>query len=107
MIDSWTRFHVLCALLQGPQYPYRIARDVAAATGGRVVLEAGNLHRRLQQLLADGLIAEARAPETGADRRRRYYAITRQGRDALREETDRMHEAVRTARSALAAGSRR
>jgi len=107
MVDSWTRFHILCALLPGPQYPYRIARDIAAATGGRVVLEAGNLHRRLQQLLADGLVVEAKPPQESADRRRRYFAVTRKGREALREETDRMQQAVHAVRTAMSNGSRR
>jgi DNA-binding PadR family transcriptional regulator len=105
--DSWTRFYILCALGSGPQYPYRIAREVAAATGGLVVLEAGNLHRRLQQLLADGLIGEAAPPGPDEDRRRRYFAITRKGRLALRAETERMAEAMRVAKAALAGGRAR
>lgn len=107
MRDSWTRFYILCALGSGPQYPYRIAREVAAATGGRVVLEAGNLHRRLQQLLAEGLIGETTPPGPDEDRRRRYFAITRKGRLALRAETERMAEAMRVAKTALAGGRER
>ncbi len=107
MIESTTRFHVLCVLASGPGYPYRIARDIAAATDGRVLLEAGNLHRRLQQLLAEGLIADCPRPADAEDSRRRYYVMTPKGRATLRDEADRLHAAVRTARAALAADAKR
>lgn len=68
------------------------------------MLEAGNLHRRLQQLLGEGLISEIPAPDGDADQRRRYFAITGKGRRALRVETERMQEAMRVARAALARG---
>ena len=106
MLDSWTRFHILCALADGPEYPFQIARDIAAASRGELTLEAGNLHRRLQQLLQEGLIAEAPRPPECEDQRRRYFAVTARGRAALRDEAARMHEAARLARAALGGNSR-
>ncbi|HET9369740.1 MAG TPA: helix-turn-helix transcriptional regulator [Vicinamibacterales bacterium] len=106
MLDSWTRFHILCALANGPEYPFQIARDVAEATRGELTLEAGNLHRRLQQLLQEGLVAEAPRPADCEDQRRRYFAVTARGRAALRDEAARMHVAARLARAALDGSSK-
>ncbi len=103
---SASSFHILCALLRGPQYPYRIARDVAVETEGQIRLEAGNLHRNLQRLLRDGLLEEAPAPseDEEADGRRRYYALTHSGREVLTSDIARMKEAVRLAGQLLAEG---
>jgi DNA-binding PadR family transcriptional regulator len=102
MADSLTRFHILRVLLPGPSYPYRMALAISQSTQGRVVLEAGNLHRRLQQLLAEGLIREVELSRTAQDRRRRYFALTPAGRRALMAGLERMQTAVRLARAGLA-----
>ena len=99
-------FHILCTLLKGPRYPYRIAHDVAKETAGKVRLEAGNLHRNLQRLLRDGLLEEVPAPasEESTDGRRRYYALTPLGHGVLTSEIGRMEDAVRLAGHLLAEG---
>ncbi len=105
MAGSWTRFHILRVLGDGPTYPYQLARTVAESTRGQVMLEAGNLHRRLGQLCSEGLIEETSRPDDEVDRRRRYFRLSPAGRRELAANLDRMREAVRL--SDAGAGSER
>ncbi len=60
-------------------------------------LGPGTLYGALQRLREDGLVEEAENPdEEGAHaERRRYYALTRRGRAALRAEGERLARAAR------------
>jgi DNA-binding PadR family transcriptional regulator len=44
-------------------------------------------------------VEEAAAPTRDADVRRKYYRLTRDGREALREEVDRLGELLDVARA--------
>ncbi len=76
--------YTLLSLVEAPNYAYRISAMVTDLTGGRVRLEAGNLHRALQKLVRQGLLETIPTPPgaTG-DNRRRYYELTDLGRRAL------------------------
>jgi len=101
-------YHVLLSLAQAKRHGYGIIKDVSVRTGGRLELEAGTLYAAVKRLRDEAWIEEVRAP-SGADSRRRYYAITAAGRSALRAESERLAELVRLARAArvLPAGGRR
>ena len=90
-------FHVLLALGDGPSHGYAIGKDVEERSGGRLDPTTGTLYQVLQRLAEDGLIASARSP-AGADERRKYFALTAQGRRAAAEEAGRLDALVRTAR---------
>jgi DNA-binding PadR family transcriptional regulator len=92
-------YHILLSLTEAPRHGYGIIKDVEARTRGRLELEAGTLYGAIKRLREDGWIAEAVAP-TGADRRRRYYTLTPQGRVVLRVESERLAELVEMARHA-------
>jgi DNA-binding PadR family transcriptional regulator len=87
-------FHVLMCLAEGDRHGYRIMKDVAARTGGRVELGTGTLYGIVKRLLDDGLIVEVRGGE-----RRRSYRLTSFGRDVARAEAARLDDVVSVART--------
>jgi DNA-binding PadR family transcriptional regulator len=90
-------FHILIALADQPRHGYGIMLDVAERSDGKVKLSPGTLYGSIKQMLEDGLIEEvpARSPE---DDRRRYYRLTRHGREAARLEMARMSALLGQAR---------
>ena len=80
-------FFVLTALADGPRHGYGIVREVTDLSLGRVRLKIGSLYGVLDRLAAEGLIEPDRE-EAHDGRLRRYYRLTRDGRDALAEEAE-------------------
>ena len=76
-------FHILLALSAGPRHGLGIADEIEALTSGAMRLGPATLYRSLGKMSDAGLIRETRAPEPGADPRRRFYAMTASGRVAL------------------------
>jgi PadR family transcriptional regulator, regulatory protein PadR len=87
-------YHVLAALMDGPQYGYAIIKHVETASGGRVRLAIGTLYSALERLSADDLVTVVNE-EIVNGRARRYYALTETGAAALRAEALRMATASR------------
>jgi DNA-binding PadR family transcriptional regulator len=95
-------FHILLALADEDRHGYAIIQDIAARTGGELKLSAGTLYRSIQRMLEQGLIVETRdrpAPEDD-DERRRYYRITRLGRQVAVAEARRLERLLSDARAA-------
>ena len=97
-----TTFHILMALADGERHGYAIIQDVAERTNGAVKLSAGTLYRSIHRMLEDGLLEEIdeRPDPEEDDERRRYYRITRFGREVARAEAARLTDLVRLARAA-------
>jgi DNA-binding PadR family transcriptional regulator len=91
-------FHILLALVDQPRHGYGIIQEVEARTGGAVRLGAGTLYSAVKRIRMWGWVEEVRAPE-GEDPRRRYYALTNEGREVVRSEADRLEDLVRHART--------
>jgi DNA-binding PadR family transcriptional regulator len=90
-------FHILLSLAGCEQHGYGIMQEVLERTGGKVRLWPATLYGTLKRLIEEGLIAESEerpAPELD-DARRRYYRLTKLGREALDLETERLEELVR------------
>src|SRR5215471_21049936 len=94
-------FHVLLAISGEPRHGYGIIQDVDAATGGALVLRTGTLYNILKRLLEEGWIVESddRPGPDEDDERRRYYALTPDGRRALQAEAQRLDRMVGLARA--------
>ena len=76
---------VLAILAEGESYGYAILKRVGELSGGRLQWTDGMLYPVLHRLERLGYVrAEWGSSETG--RRRRYYRLTRQGRDQLAEQ---------------------
>ena len=89
-------FHVLLALADGEKHGYAILKEVARRTEGKVRLSAGTLYGNLARLESAGLIAESGERPAIAldDERRRYYKLTKFGREVAVAEARRMEEVV-------------
>jgi len=99
-------FQVLLSLADAERHGYAIVQDLAdRSTGLRI--QPGNLYRHLQFMLDEGLIEESeRRPVAGKDdERRRYYRITRFGRQVALAEASRLEAVAAEARARLSARS--
>ncbi len=76
---------ILSLLSRKSMYGYEIAATVHKDTDGAFTWREGSLYPNLHKLEADGFITGAwEEKETG--RKRRYYRLTKKGKDALREK---------------------
>lgn len=92
-------FHILLALAGGERHGYAIAREVAERTDRTVRLGPGTLYGTLLRMRDAGLIEEAVRDRAGdAADRRRYYRLTRLGRQTARAEARRLADLVAVAR---------
>ncbi len=94
-------FHILVALADRDRHGYSIMQDVAARTDGKVRLSAGTLYSAIRRMLEQGLIEELRdSPDPASDdERRRYYRLTRLGRDVAIAEARRLSDMLSQARA--------
>ena len=93
---------ILMALAEGPAHGYGVRQRVEVRTDGAVKLGSGTLYEAVHRLLERGLIQERPPPadESGSGGPpRRYYALSDEGRGALRAELLRMEAVVDHARS--------
>src|SRR5438477_9346601 len=76
---------ILSILAAGESYGYAIIQRVRELSDGEIEWTDGMLYPVLHRLEAQGTVASAwRLSESG--RKRKYYALTRQGRKALAEQ---------------------
>lgn len=94
-------FHILVALADRDRHGYSIMQDVDTRTEGKVRLSAGTLYTAIRRMLEQGLIDELRdSPDpASADERRRYYRLTRLGRDVAVAEARRFSDLLEQARA--------
>ena len=81
-------YYILLALLH-PGHGYGMMQRIRELSGGRLVMGPGTLYGVLSRMSREGLIVL-----TGEAARRKTYAITDQGREALRREYDRLRHMV-------------
>ena len=100
-------FHVLLSLAEGERHGYAIVQDIAERSAARIRLEPGNLYRHLKFMLDEGLIEESGRRPVAAqdDERRRYYRMTRFGRQVALAEASRLEVVAAEARARLVARS--
>jgi DNA-binding PadR family transcriptional regulator len=100
--DSLTpaAIQILMALADQDRHGLGIVDEVEARTGGEVKLGPGTLYGTIKRLREVGFIHEtAQGPDPrDDDPRRRYYALTPSGREALAREVRRMEVMVHAAR---------
>lgn len=100
-------FHVLLSLADGERHGYAIVQDIIERSTGRIRLEPGNLYRHLKFMLDERLIEESerRPVPDKDDERRRYYRLTKLGRQVALAETARLEALAVDARTRLASRS--
>lgn len=82
---------VLSTLRDGAKHGYQIAIDVESESNGLFRFRHGTLYPILHRLEQDGLIVGSWSKADGG-RRRKEYALTREGERHLYGETDRIEE---------------
>jgi DNA-binding PadR family transcriptional regulator len=82
-------YYVLLALMN-PNHGYRLMNAITEVSNGRLNMGPGTLYGVLTRMQKDGLISLSED-----DGRRKTYAITRDGEEALRQEYKRLRAAVR------------
>jgi DNA-binding PadR family transcriptional regulator len=94
-------FHILLSLADDDLHGYAIIQDVATRTDGEVRLTASTLYAAVKRLLESGWIEERTSRPAGAadDPRRRYYRLTKAGREVARAEARRLEQLAAMARA--------
>jgi len=88
-------FRILLILMEEPAHGYAIVQEIEVREKSLPSIYPGNLYRRIRDLRSKGLIADA-APEEGErnDPRRRYFHVTRLGREVGQAEAERLRNLV-------------
>lgn len=89
---------VLVSVGRGAAHGYAIGKDIEERTEGRLDPTTGALYQALKRLGERGLVEPAAAPDEDADARRKYFAVTPEGRAAVAEAMRRMEDLLATAR---------
>jgi DNA-binding PadR family transcriptional regulator len=94
-------FHILVALADRDHHGYSIMQDVSARTDGKVRLSAGTLYSAIRRMVEQGLIEERHDSPNPRDddERRRYYRLTRLGRNVAVAEARRVNDMLAQARA--------
>src|SRR5580658_4014866 len=93
---SAATLHILLALAGGNLHGYGIIKEVARNSDGHYRLGPGTLYDNLKKLISAGLVADVptssstRKAASAKDDDRRFFALTREGKDALAKEVDRL-----------------
>lgn len=82
---------ILVALADGDLHGYAIVQEIHRHSEGLLNPGTGTLYAALQRMAADGLIADSdRRPAADEDQRRKYYRLTKLGRDVAVAEAARL-----------------
>jgi DNA-binding PadR family transcriptional regulator len=91
---------VLAILGDGESYGYAIIQRVRELSGGRIEWTDGMLYPVLHRLEAQGLVTARWRESADTGRRRKYYALRREGRQAMAEQKEQwsvVHRALSAA----------
>jgi DNA-binding PadR family transcriptional regulator len=103
---SAATLHILLALAGGNLHGYGIIQEVARNSDGHYRLGPGTLYDNLKKLMDAGWVADAplsqkRRSAKEKEDDRRFYTLTRKGKDALAAEVERLQSVVSEARLRL------
>ena len=105
---SSATLHILLALAGGNLHGYGIIKEVVDNSNGHYRMGPGTLYDNLKKLKDAGLVADAatassskRKPVTSKEDDRRFYTLTKDGKNALAAEVDRLQSVVREAKLRL------
>ena len=82
-------YYILLAVLE-PNHGYQLMQAVGTVSHGRVKMGPGTLYGVLTRMVKDGLIVVV-----NNDGRRKTYAITDAGKEALKQEFARLEAMIR------------
>src|SRR5215510_628535 len=91
---SQSEFYILLSLAIKSRHGYEIMKQVEEDSAKKVLLGPGTLYGSIKRLLQSKLIEEV----AGDNPRRKYYALTENGRTSVAAELQRYDAAVKLAR---------
>ncbi len=94
-------FQILVSLADRERHGYSVMQNIAERTGGALRLSPSSLYASIKRLLEQGLIEElAERPDPEHDdERRRYYRLSRLGRQVAMAEARRLERLLADARA--------
>ena len=94
-------FHILVSLADRERHGYSVMQDVLERTDGALRLSPSSLYASIKRLLGQGLIEELeeRPDPKHDDERRRYYRLSRLGRQVATAEARRLARLLADARA--------
>ena len=100
---SSATLHILLALAGGNLHGYGIIQEVARNSDGHYRLGPGTLYDNLKKLMDAGWVADAPSQrrKSAKEDDRRFYTLTKKGKDALSAEVDRLQSVVSEAKLRL------
>ena len=100
-------FYILLALADGDRHGLAIARDAQELSGGGVRLWPATLYGSLDELRSRKWIEELDEHPEEESERKRYYRITKAGRQILQDEAERLGRLAKLARARVRTGEAR
>jgi DNA-binding PadR family transcriptional regulator len=94
-------YYVMVALSDEPRHGLAIAREVLRLSDGALRLWPATLYGTLDELTDRGWIDQAPEHPSDESEKKRFYVLTRGGRQALAAETERLSALVKVARSRM------
>lgn len=88
-------FSILVALALKPRHGYELMKQIEKDSDSKLRLGPGALYGAIKQLLEEGLIEELAEK---SDSRRRYYQLTKLGRQRLSQDIEYYEKSVRLSR---------
>ncbi len=85
LLRGYTDSIILRRLAEGESYGYRINQEVLAISGGAFEMKEATLYTAFRRLENAGLI-RSRWGDEQSGARRRYYSLTGEGREQLRND---------------------
>lgn len=94
-------FHILVSLADRDRHGYAVMQDVLERTDGKLRFSPSSLYASIRRLLEQDLIEELdeRPDPAHDDERRRYYRLTRLGREVAKAEARRLERLLGDARA--------
>src|ERR1700722_14810171 len=100
---SAATLHILLALAGGNLHGYGIIQEVARNSDGHYRLGPGTLYDNLKKLMDAGWVADAPSQKRKSTKEddRRFFTLTKKGRDTLATEVDRLQRVISEAKLRL------
>jgi DNA-binding PadR family transcriptional regulator len=100
---SSATLHILLALAGGNLHGYGIIQEVARNSDGHYRLGPGTLYDNLKKLMDAGWVADAptQKRKSAKEDDRRFYSLTKKGRDTLSAEVNRLQSVITEAKLRL------
>jgi PadR family transcriptional regulator len=94
-------YYVMLALSEGARHGLAIARDVRQLSDDAIHLWPATLYGTLDELADRGWIRELAQRPADESEKKRFYTLTRAGRTALAQETERLAGLIKVARTRM------